>query len=462
MRSGAEVKVGMITLLALALVVVFALYIRGYRAGVGAYEVCVIFGDARGLQRGDPVRLAGVKIGEVESVAINRELKAEVLLRIRRSRHYTLYDSYEFRIATSGLIQERFVQVLPAPVGPTAAPLTDGVCVEGTAAPELADIVDAGLDLLENLNRTSRLVQTLLSEQEVIQGVTQALESFVEVSRAAAQVGEAARALADESRPQVVAALNDFRGAVGDLRRMASHLEQGLASETTLADLRATLASARRTTENAARLTQILADALSDPEHQRKAEETLSAVHELAISLRRVGEDLEVVSGELRRAAPAIPRVAAEAETITADLSAVRERLKPPQIDAAFDIVYAPAEGRTYPSGRLDIRTDDERFLRLGIDDIGGESDVSVQLGEPQSLAVVRYGLVRSRLGLGLDFRLPRGSALSLDISDPNALRGDVLADIPLVLGREHWSLLAGVRDVGQDPAFVAGVRLQK
>ena len=71
MRTGSEVRVGVITVLAIILMAAYVFYIRGYRAAADTYKVCVTFQDARGLQRGDPVRMVGVKIGEVATVEIN-------------------------------------------------------------------------------------------------------------------------------------------------------------------------------------------------------------------------------------------------------------------------------------------------------------------------------------------------------------------------------------------------------
>ncbi|GAH80486.1 unnamed protein product, partial [marine sediment metagenome] len=99
---------------------------------------------------------------------------------------------------------------------------------------------------------------------------------------------------------------------------------------------------------------------------------------------------------------------------------------------------------------------------RLGMDDIGEENDVNVQIGDRQDRYTLRYGIVRSRLGFGVDFSLPRRTTLSLDIFDPNNLRADLLANIPVVPGRDDWNILVGARDLGEDELFVGGVRLKR
>src|SRR5574340_245472 len=98
MRHGAEVKVGLIALLAVALLAVFTYYIQGGLMAGRTYTVYVTFDNARGLQQGDPVRMVGKKIGEVVRVGITpAPLKALVMLRVERQ--YALYKNYTFQIA---------------------------------------------------------------------------------------------------------------------------------------------------------------------------------------------------------------------------------------------------------------------------------------------------------------------------------------------------------------------------
>src|SRR5574340_1306622 len=109
MRHGAEVKVGLIALLAVALLAVFTYYIQGGLTAGRTYTIYVTFANARGLQQGDPVRMVGKKIGEVMKVSITPPpLKAQVMLRIEKQ--YALYKSYTFQITAGGLLPERSIE----------------------------------------------------------------------------------------------------------------------------------------------------------------------------------------------------------------------------------------------------------------------------------------------------------------------------------------------------------------
>jgi len=460
MRTGSEIKVGLITLLAIALLVCYTFYVREFRARAATYTVNVTFDDARGLQRGDPVLMVGVKIGEVRSVQVGPSLKAEAELAIYRQ--HTLYSHYKFQIATSGIIQERFVEVIPQPRDPYATEIKDGGKVEGIMTPDFGDLLASSSEVLENLNRTSRRLNVVLADQQILSGVREALRSFSAAARAATSLAQSTAALTQESQPEILSTLRALNDASSDLQAMAAELRTSLTEGAALDDLQKTAAHARQTAANAEQVAAGLAKLVSDAELQQQVRDTISAVNDAAQSVKRVGEDLEVFSQEVRKAAPALPRVAKEAQQIAETSAALRERLEPPEIHAAFDVLYSPDADHTFPSARLDLKTSDDTFLRFGIDDIGEQSDVNIQLGERQRRAVLRYGLFRSRLGVGFDFELPKESILSVDLFDPNDPRADILADVPLVLGRSDWSLLTGLRDLGDESVFVGGIRLKR
>jgi len=460
MRTGSEVRVGVITVLAILLMAAYVFYIRGYRAAADTYRIRVTFQDARGLQRGDPVRMVGVKIGEVATVEINMQLKADVTLTV--DKRYELYHNYRFQIATSGLIQERFVEVIPGPPSPYVEKMKDGSSVEGVLQPSLSDLVAVGAQVLDNLNRTSRSLNVVLTDQEILSGMREALQSFSRAAQAASRLAATTATLADASQPDVLATLQQLRAASEDLSVVTAEFRTRLAQGTALNDLEETARYARETAANAARVSSALAGVADDPHVQDRLRSTLSAIHDAAQSAKQVGEDLEVFSAELRKAAPAVPKLAAEAEEAAGAASAIRDRLKPPDINAAFDVVYSGRADRSFSTGRLDFQTQPDRFFRLGMDDIGEENDVNVQLGDRQDRYTLRYGLVRSRLGFGVDLALPRRTTLSLDVFDPNNVRADLLADIPIVPGRDDWSVLVGARDLGEGESFVGGIRLKR
>jgi phospholipid/cholesterol/gamma-HCH transport system substrate-binding protein len=460
-RHGAELKVGLITLLAVALLALFTYYIRGSLGAKHTYAVFVLFDNARGLQQGDPVRMVGVKIGEVNSVKITpAPRKAQVMLVI--DRQYPLYYNYTFQIAASGLIQERSIEVIPAPPGEEGLQLADQSKVAGTAAPDLSDLLQAGGTVLTSLQQTSEQLRSVMGDKELMGNVRKALESFALASDSARDLADTAAAIAQQSQPQTQEILTRLRMAAADMQSTTSAVRDTLQKGTTLQDLQETAANVRATSKNAERLSASIAELAGNPEVQGDLKGTVKDLRTMTATLKDVSADLKAFSGQLKEAAPSIPRVAKQAEQMTTTVTQLQERLKPPEMHADFYVLYSPKAGRSFSTANVDFNypTMSQRFLRLGVDDIGEETGVNAQVGERMRLGAIRYGLVRSRLGIGFDYR-PRGRAgVSVDLFNPNSLRADVMGDVPLA--NSDWSLMMGVRDLGKGNLYVVGGKVTR
>lgn len=462
MYRGAEVKVGLIALLGLALLAYFAFSLTGLRPGAATYPVCVIFDNAQGLVSGDPVRLAGVEIGEVQSVELEPTTrKAKVYLSIHRG--VTLYDAYRFQISTSGLIQERFVEVLPPAVGHAQGRrLEYGQCVIGVSTPGLNELIASGAKVLENLDRTAQLLRTTLSDQAIIGKVKHALDSIAAASEAAGRLVAATTNMTESTGPQLKASLDDVRAASADAKAVAAELRRRVEQGETLDNLEAAAQRAREAFTTLERVAAEIEKVTGDEQVHADLRGALADLRESAAAARRITADFEATSKEVRSAAPAIPGAVREMGRVAEMSQAIRERLKPPEINARFDVLYGPTAGRTYSSADLYVSTQPNRFLRLGIDDIGESSAANLQIGERQGNRILRYGLFRSRLGVGADLRVGKHGMLSVDVFDPNNLRADVLLGLPILPGRTNVDFLLGARDLGDENLFVAGARFSR
>lgn len=79
--------------------------------GGGGYGVRAKFMTVGGLQTGATVELAGVKIGRVEQIALDKNFRAQVRLSLQDG--ISLYEDAKAAIKTKGLIGERYVEITP-------------------------------------------------------------------------------------------------------------------------------------------------------------------------------------------------------------------------------------------------------------------------------------------------------------------------------------------------------------
>src|SRR3990167_9064238 len=116
-----EVKVG-------ALILVSMILLGGFIVGMGGLSVALVFtlyadfDNPNGLQIGAPVKIAGVKVGKVDSLEFrgnkpDPKVPWRALVRaklsIEEKVHDSIHEDASFVITTQGVLGEPFVAILP-------------------------------------------------------------------------------------------------------------------------------------------------------------------------------------------------------------------------------------------------------------------------------------------------------------------------------------------------------------
>ena len=116
------------------------------------YEVVARFDDATGVTVGDEIRLAGVRIGKVGGVSVDR---GEAVVELRIDERYPVPSGSRFELTWKNLLGQRFVQIVPPPDARPGGPaVEDGAELTSARTRSAAD-----LSML--LNNTEPLVSQL-------------------------------------------------------------------------------------------------------------------------------------------------------------------------------------------------------------------------------------------------------------------------------------------------------------
>lgn len=107
---------------ACALALAFASTNSGGSLGGDTYRVTAVFTNAGDLKARAPVKIAGVKVGEIESIELDPNFDAKVTLRLAHSAGEIPADTGA-AIFTSGLLGERYIGLSP---GGDPEPLKEG------------------------------------------------------------------------------------------------------------------------------------------------------------------------------------------------------------------------------------------------------------------------------------------------------------------------------------------------
>jgi phospholipid/cholesterol/gamma-HCH transport system substrate-binding protein len=144
--TGKIIKLALFTAISLGLAVYIGAKIVGVHLGA-TYGLSATFGDATGLQGGDPVRLAGVPVGKVGSVKLVGE-SAKVTLKVDSNIHLPVDSGATVR--WRNLIGQRYVQLTP---GQSPVMLRSGaVITKTTSVVDLSALVNDLGPLAAQLN----------------------------------------------------------------------------------------------------------------------------------------------------------------------------------------------------------------------------------------------------------------------------------------------------------------------
>lgn len=258
----AELKVGLFVLIAGALVIGSWLWsYDGVRADEASYTLKMTVASADGLWEGSDVRLAGVEVGSVESIAVRGD-RAGLVLRIRAD--YQLPVDSEGELKASGLLGDYFVRVYPG--------LEDELLLEGQLLATRSEPGD--IDLI------TRNLETI---SEDIGAITAVLREVVEN---------------DSNKDNLEATLANVEALTAQMRLIA---------EQNRADIGAIVDSVRRLTESLEGYTD---DIAADVDNE------LGKLELLTDNLNEAAEDISSITGKVDAGEGTIGALLHERDTI--------------------------------------------------------------------------------------------------------------------------------------------------
>lgn len=272
---GTLVKLGLLTVAGLFSIGWLAVQIGQLGGPAGAlsstYTVEAAFTDATGIIAGDEVRMAGVRIGKVGGVDVERG-RAVVALKI--DERYDVPRGSRFEMRWRNLLGQRFVQVVPpdgaTPDGPAIASGARVGTQRTGAAADLTHLLDNAEPLLADLD-------------------TDSVNRVMETLAAAMQGREATFGAAVEQSSQLVRTLRGRADAIGSSISQFAQLLDGIAGHDQ--QVRELLGSLGATSE-------ALAGRSADLGRAVAASGTLTATLEQVLAAS--GADLDAVLGHAR------------------------------------------------------------------------------------------------------------------------------------------------------------------
>jgi phospholipid/cholesterol/gamma-HCH transport system substrate-binding protein len=213
-KTNPEFKVGLFVLLGLVVLGGLVLKTGDFYLKPG-YTIHILFDYISGMDRGAPVRLAGVAVGEIKEVHVVRDIqgRTEVDLSVWIDGSAIIEEDAEIRISTLGLLGEKYIEILP---GKSQTMMKNGTVVRGRAPIVMERITESGTNLLEKVETTVDSLNDILADPKFRGDTKETFANSQQVTKnliqASADLKEAAA-----SAKIVMGRLERGEGAVGRL-----------------------------------------------------------------------------------------------------------------------------------------------------------------------------------------------------------------------------------------------------
>lgn len=474
-----ELRVGIMFLIGLILLVLLIVSLTRWGQERGTYTFTIRFKQAQGILNGAAVRIAGVEVGRVTGVSYDPGT-AEALVEVRVSRQVQTYENYRYTIGVGGLVGERYIEITPREERPGSV-VEPGSIVQGTQTPDMDRLLAQASDLFTRLSTTTDNLNTVLGDAQNQRNVRESLENLQLASKSAAAFTEGLNQTVARNQATVDLLVANLYDVSSDVRRVSASLSDQLEDSRVLENLEVASANAIRITERVDHLVRAADTLVSDPAIQRDLRETLA-------TLRKTSTDLEAVFADAKTASAALPRITANVEQASEDLTEITRPFKEAAPDVARDVREIAASLRTSSAtitglagqissfgeilsttriqpefrvmaadgGMKNTRSDvniDVRskwlMFRAGVTDVGNKEKLNLQMGNRfGNDHWLRYGVVQSKIGAGLDYRLSTDARLTAELFNPEDLRANALVDYRLRTLSPDWWLSAGVFDL--------------
>jgi phospholipid/cholesterol/gamma-HCH transport system substrate-binding protein len=186
----AQVKIGMVVVLALSILVLMILRLEegmGLVARKTAFHALV--DHTQGLKIGGPVRMNGVDIGNIHDISIagdSAQVDIKFAVKADVARH--IREDAAINIKALGLLGDKFLEIIPG--SPGLPPLAPGSIITGRSGPDITDLATGAALTIDRVNKTLERIQEALTAVTQGQGTTGKLISDPEVFDRSKQVLE--------------------------------------------------------------------------------------------------------------------------------------------------------------------------------------------------------------------------------------------------------------------------------
>lgn len=505
-------------IIAVALIIGTVFFFQGWRTGAQTYPITVRFSDAGSVIKGASVTLAGVEIGKVDSIKLDKStLQAAVHIKVNDDQHIPIGS--RFVIVTPVLGTAGILTVVPPPDAAQhpGASLPSGWVGQGESPQDLQTSLQSASKLMDQLQTTIGKVNVLLDRTTNVIGGPQIQRTLGNVEASSkninlliaqlstvlnednAQVQKLlaqTQAGAQQSIGNLTAATADVKGMTAENRQNISEIVENLRDTTAAVqgltsqangllgpeggvakNVSATMANVNTMTTNLAATTARLDKITANVEKLSSDNQVQSDLKQTVHNIKETTDQTTVLVGRLNRLLGVKPKPAAivvapggagavlvapgtTPSVATQDVPKTAGPAYLPRVD--FIQNTRSDHFRMDIDGLLPFGFTPNGFFRAGVYGVADDSRFNFQYGtlvNKKSGLAYRAGLYKSKLSVGADYGLGSKFSINADLYDPNKARADVHGVYML---NNSFGVVLGSEDILKHQGAVVGVEFRR
>ena len=189
-ERASQLRVGIFMALGLLAIGLMVVYFGRFADSIhGSYTIRVEYPNASGIYKGASVLLAGAKIGSVENNPVILPDMEGVYVNLKIYEEVKIPSAAEFTIGSSGLLGDRFIQIVLGPDAKSSPPIEAGAVIKGKGESGIGEVTEQAGALLAdiqkavgNINKIAERLNTEVLKDSTISNLSATLSNLKETS----------------------------------------------------------------------------------------------------------------------------------------------------------------------------------------------------------------------------------------------------------------------------------------
>ena len=220
-KARTEVLVGAFVIFGFVLLSLVVLFVSGVYLIRPGYRVNVMYDYVNILDKGAPIRMAGVRIGEITKVDLVEDKETgqvRVKLQLFIAKEFEIRENYMFSIRGTHILSEPHIEITPQPG--TVSYLKDGATVEGVEPVPLEILIDRANQIASHLEAILGKLRAGVEDKENEEAIRDTIQNMAKLSRTLNEVFSG-------SQEDMAETLKHLNASTQSLESVLSKIEKG-------------------------------------------------------------------------------------------------------------------------------------------------------------------------------------------------------------------------------------------